>query len=63
MVKKEVVRLDRVTLRRANHDRKAAADVGYRVWNPFDAELRVDSAGRREEIGKRLIPVLETVER
>jgi len=32
----------------------ARADVGFRVWNPFDAELRVDSAGRREEIATRL---------
>ena len=39
-------------VRRATHDRRASADVGYRVWNPFEAELRIDAGGRRDEVAK-----------
>ena len=52
MVKKDVALLDGVSLRRVRptHDRKASADVGYRVWNPFEAELRVDVGGRFDDL-------------
>jgi hypothetical protein len=52
MVKKDVALLDGVSLRRARstHDRKASADVGYRVWNPFEAELRVVAGGRFDDL-------------
>jgi hypothetical protein len=52
MVKKDVVRLDAVGVKRSSHDRKASADVGYRVWNPFEAELRVDPRGWHDETAK-----------
>jgi hypothetical protein len=35
--------------RKATHDRRASADVGFRVWNPFEAELRIDAGGRHDE--------------
>jgi hypothetical protein len=40
-------------MKRTTHDRKASADVGYRVWNPFEAELRVDASGQHNEATKR----------
>jgi hypothetical protein len=52
MVKKDVALLDGVNLKRvrSTHDRKASADIGYRVWNPFEAELRIDSGGRFDDL-------------
>jgi hypothetical protein len=63
MIKKDVVRLDGVGVKRATHDRKASADVGYRVWNPFEAELRVAAGGWRDEAAKGFDRVLDVFER
>ncbi len=52
MVKKDVTRRDGLSVKRATHDRKAAADVGYRVWNPCEAELRVDVKGWHDPVAK-----------
>ena len=45
------------------HDRRASADVGYRVWNPFEAELRTDAGGRYDEQAKGFARVLDVFER
>jgi hypothetical protein len=63
MIKADVARLDGVGARRATHDRRASADVGYRVWNPFEAELQIDAGGRRDEVGKGFTRVLDVFER
>jgi hypothetical protein len=63
MAKKDSALLDRVIAKRAGHDRKASADVGYRVWNPFEAELRVDAGGRHDEAAKGFARVLDAFER
>ena len=63
MIKKDVVRPDGVGVKRATHDRKASADVGYQVWNPFEAELRVDAGGWRDEAAKGFDRVLNVFER
>jgi hypothetical protein len=63
MAKRDTALLDGLTGKRANHDRKASADVGYRVWNPFEAELRVDAGGRHDEAAKGFARVLDAFER
>jgi len=63
MIKKDVVQLDEVGVKQATHDRKASADVGYQVWNPFEAELRVDARGWHDEACKGLDRVLDAFER
>jgi hypothetical protein len=63
MTKKDVVQLDGVGVKLASHDRKASADVGYQVWNPFEAELRIDARGWHDEAGKGLDLVLGAFER
>jgi hypothetical protein len=55
--------LDEVGVKRATHDRKASADVGYRVWNPFEAELRIGAGGWRDEAAKGPDYVLDAFER
>jgi hypothetical protein len=52
MVRKEVARFDGPGVKRVTHDRKASADVGFRVWNPFEAELRVDVGGWHDQVAK-----------
>jgi hypothetical protein len=63
MVNPDVARLDRANLKRATHDRKASADVGYRVWNPFEAELRSEAGGRRDEVAKGFTRALDIFDR
>jgi hypothetical protein len=63
MINKDVGRLDGVVVKRATHDRRASADVGYRVWNPFEAELRVDAGGRHDEVAKGLTRALDVFDR
>ena len=63
MIKADVAGLDGLGARRATHDRRASADVGYRVWNPFEAELQIDAGGRRDEVGKGFTRVLDVFER
>jgi hypothetical protein len=55
MINTEVVRLDGQVAKRPTHDRRPSADVGYRVWNPFEAELQVEVSVRHEEVGKGFI--------
>jgi hypothetical protein len=63
MINTDVARLDGAGVKRATHDRKASADVGYRVWNPFEAELRVDADGRHDEVAKGFTRALDVFER
>jgi hypothetical protein len=63
MVNTDVARLDGASLKRTTHDRKASADVGYRVWNPFEAELRLDAGGRHDEVAKGFTRALDIFDR
>jgi hypothetical protein len=63
MVDAEIARLDSMRMKRATHDRKASADVGYRVWNPFEAELRIDAGGRHDEVAKGFTRALDVFDR
>jgi hypothetical protein len=63
MINKDVARLDGQGARRTPHDRRASADVGYRVWNPFEAELRIDADRRHDEVVKVFTHVIEVLER
>jgi hypothetical protein len=63
MINTDIARLDGPGARRTTHDRRASADVGYRVWNPFETELRIDAAGRREEPVKVFTRVIDVLER
>jgi hypothetical protein len=63
MINTDIARLDGPGARRTPHDRKASADVGYRVWNPFEAELRIDAGGRREEAVKLFTRIIDVFER
>jgi hypothetical protein len=63
MVDTDVAVLDEVSVKRATHDRKASADVGYRVWNPFEAELRVDANGRHDKVAKGFTLTVDVLER
>jgi hypothetical protein len=59
----DVARLDGLGTKRTTHDRRASADVGYRVWNPFEAELRIDTSGRHDEVLKVFTRVIDVFER
>jgi hypothetical protein len=63
MVNRDIARLDRPGGRKATHDRRASADVGYRVWNPFEAELRLDAGGRPDQVVKVFTRVVDVYER
>jgi hypothetical protein len=63
MMTKEKARLDRPSGRKTTHDRRPAADIGFKVWNTFEAELRVDAGGRRENVSKGRTRVIERFER
>jgi hypothetical protein len=63
MVDTDVELLDGVSVKRATHDRKPSADVGYRVWNPFEAELQVEAGGRHDEVARGFTRDLDFFER
>ena len=63
MVNTDIARPDGPGAKRTTHDRRASADVGYRVWNPFEAELRIDAGGRRDEVVKVFTHVIDVLER
>jgi hypothetical protein len=63
MVNTDIARLDGPGARRTTHDRTASADVGYRVWNPFEAELRIDAGGRHDEAVKVFTRIIDVFER
>jgi hypothetical protein len=63
MTNTDVARLDGPSSGRTPHDWRAAADVGYRVWNPFEAELRTEAVGRYEEVAKAFKRVIDVFER
>jgi hypothetical protein len=63
MINTEITRLDGPGSRRATHDRRSSADVGYRVWNTFEAELLVDAGGRHDEVAKGFTRALDVFER
>jgi hypothetical protein len=63
MINTDIARLEGPGARRSTHDRRASADVGYRVWNPFEAELRIDAGGRHEEVVKVFTRVIDVFER
>jgi hypothetical protein len=59
----ETARLERPGRRKATHDGRPVADVGYKVWNPFEAELRTDVGGRSDDISKTFTRTRELIER
>lgn len=63
MTKKDFEPLDGLGARWASHDRRASADVGYRVWNPFEAELRVDADDRHDEVAEGFTRALNVFDR
>jgi hypothetical protein len=63
MITHESVRRERLSGKKATHDRRPAADVGYKVWNTFEAELRTDGGGRRDEGVKAFTRTLELIKR
>jgi hypothetical protein len=63
MIDVEVARLKRAGMRGVTHDPRASADIGYRVWNPFEAELRIDAGGLRDEVAKSFARVIDSFER
>jgi hypothetical protein len=63
MVNQDVAPLEDVGEKRATHDRRASADLGYRVWNPFEAELRTDAGGCRDELAKGFTRALDVFDR
>jgi hypothetical protein len=63
MINTDIARLDGPGARRTTHDRRASADVGYQVWNPFEAELGIDAGGRREEAVKVFTRAIDVFER
>ncbi len=63
MVNQDVAPLEDVGVKRATHDRRADADVGYRVWNPFEAELRTDAGGGHDEVAEGFTRALDVFDR
>jgi hypothetical protein len=63
MVNTDVARRDGPGPRWMTHDRRASADIGYRVWNPFEAELRTDAGGRYDELAKGFARVIDVFDR
>jgi hypothetical protein len=63
MINKDIARLTGPGARWTTHDRKSAADFGYRVWNPFEAELGIDAGGRHDEAAKGFTRVKDVFER
>jgi len=59
MVKQDVAPLEGMGVKRATHDRRASADVGYRVWNPFEAELLADAGGGHDELAQGFTRALD----
>jgi hypothetical protein len=63
MMRSETVRQERVSGRKTTHDRRPAADIGYKVWNTFEVELRTDTGGRRDEVTRAPTRNGELIER
>jgi hypothetical protein len=63
MINTDVAGLNELGVKRTTHDRSASADVGYQVWNPFEAELRVEAGSRQDEVAKRFIHAFNVFER
>jgi hypothetical protein len=63
MINRDIAGLDGPGAKRMTHDRRASADVGYRVWNPFEAELRINASGRHDEVLKVFTRVIDVIER
>jgi hypothetical protein len=63
MVDTDIAGLERQGARKPTHDRRASADVGYRVWNPFEAELQTEAGGPRDEVMKVFTRVMNSFER
>jgi hypothetical protein len=63
MINTDAARLDGPGARRTTHDRRASADVGYQVWNPFEAELQVAAGGRHDEVAKGFARVSDVFKR
>ncbi len=38
----------------STHDRRPSVNVGYRVWNPFEVELRASTAGQYDQDAQAL---------
>jgi hypothetical protein len=63
MVDTDIAGLETPGARKTTHDRRPSADVGYRVWNPFEAELQNEAGGPRDEVVKVFTRVMNSFER
>jgi hypothetical protein len=45
------------------HDRRSSANVGYRVWNPFEIEFRVALDSRYDEAAKAFTGLIDVFRR
>jgi hypothetical protein len=63
MIDVEVARLKRARPRGVTHDPRASADIGYRVWNPFEAELRNDAGGLNDEVAKSFARAIDAFDK
>jgi hypothetical protein len=63
MVNQDVAPLEDVGVKRATHDRRASADVGFRVWNPFEAELGTDAGRDHDEVAESFTRALDLFDR
>jgi hypothetical protein len=44
------------------HDRRPSVNVGYRVWNPFEVELRASVDGQYDRVAQELTLATSVVE-
>jgi hypothetical protein len=63
MVDIDIAGLERPVARKTTHDRRASADLGYRVWNPFEAELQTEAGGPLDEVVKVFTRVWNSFDR
>jgi hypothetical protein len=43
------------------HDRRPSVNVGYRVWNPFEVELRASVDGQYDQVTQGLTLTISVV--
>lgn len=43
------------------HDRRPSVNVGYRVWNPFEVELRTSIDGQYDQVAQDLTLTISVV--
>jgi len=45
------------------HDRRLSVNVGYRVWNPFEVELRASVGSQYDQVAQGLTGSISVVKR